>query len=153
MAEVLSLAVRTVHVLAMAALLGGAVATWLVAREGLADPLAVAARYEWAFWGAVGVLVATGVGNLGALGPPGPGSAWGRTLTWKLGLVAAFVLGSLVRTLAVVRATGGAGVGDATATPAADAQSEARTFTRRAYALTAWAVLALVVLAEVLAHG
>lgn len=144
MAGSLQVAVRTLHVLGMAVLLGGAGALWYAARRGNGTALSFASPYEWAFWGALGVMVVTGVGNLGALGAPGPESRWGTILIVKLTIVVAFVLGSLVRTVAVARmdvANGGQQAGSAT------------TFCRRAYGATAGALLALVVLAEVLAHG
>ncbi|WP_226021979.1 CopD family protein [Halomicrobium salinisoli] len=136
MAGVLHLAVRTLHVLGAVALLGGAAALWIAARDR-APSRGHVRRYEWTFWGVLGVVVATGVGNAGALGPPGPDTRWGAVLTVKLALVVALVLGSLVRTLAV-----------ATAGDAADGR-----FYRRAYGATTAVLAVLVVLAEVLAHG
>jgi hypothetical protein len=149
MAKSLHLAVRTLHVLGMAVLLGGAGALWYAARRGDGAVLSLAGPYEWAFWGALGVMVVTGVGNLGALGAPGPGTRWGTVLLVKLTVVAAFVLGSLVRTAAVARLArddDSGGGGDS-------AGSATTTFVRRAYGATTGALLALVVLAEVLAHG
>jgi len=139
MSEFLHIAVRTVHVLCMAGLVGGAATVWLSARRRLDGSLVLAQTYEWGFWAALGVLVATGIGNLGALGAPGPATRWGEVLLVKLSLVALFVLASAVRTLAVVRI-------DAGSTAAID-------WHRRAYGLTTVALLALVALAEVLAHG
>ena len=61
------------------------------------------------FWDAIGVVVATGAGNLGALAPavPPTDTTWGRTLAVKLGGVAALVIGSIVQT-AMVEALFGA---------------------------------------------
>jgi hypothetical protein len=95
--------------------------------------------YEWLFWGAAGVLVATGVGNLGAFAPAIPGGPWARLLAGKLGLVAIALVASLVRTLLVTRARAGTPV-DAGAL-------------RRAYGLTAIAFGVVAALAVVLAHG
>jgi len=140
MSESLHLAVRTVHVLGMAVLLGGAGLVWLAARQRIASITALARTYEWLFWGAFGVLVATGIGNLGALGAPGPATRWGQVVLVKLSLVALFVVASAVRTLAVAR------IGDTA--PVAVA-----TWHERAYGATALSLLGLVALAEVLAHG
>lgn len=81
-------AVRAAHVLAMGVMLGGsALCLWALARRHpSAGPLL--RGYEWLFWGALGVSVATGVGNLGAFGetPPAPSTGWGAAFQWKLGL-------------------------------------------------------------------
>lgn len=101
-----ALALRSVHVAAMATAFGGAVlVTWLAWRAPRERVLDVAIRYEQLFWLAAGVLVMTGVGNVGAYGPalPAPTSAWGRTFIAKLTLVAILVLLSLPRSLAVLR--------------------------------------------------
>lgn len=143
----LHLLVRSLHVLAVTVLLGGAVFAWLALRrfdrprEGSAAR-DVAVAYEWLFWGAVGVLVMTGVGNLGAFAPnlPDGGTAWGRTLSLKLAVVIAFLLGSVVRTLGV----------------SAWSRGEARAVPdgiRTSYAATTAALVVLLALAEVLAHG
>ena len=134
---VLHLLVRTVHVLGMVALLGGSAATWYGLRSGAPPSLPV--RYEWLFWGATGAMFVTGVGNLGALGAPGPGTRWGTVLTVKIALVTAFVVGSALRTLVVVRLR-------ARGATAADAL-------RRLYGATTLTLLVVVALAEVLAHG
>lgn len=144
MVQLVSLAIRTLHVLAVAVLVGGTLALWYGYRSSVLATLQPARTYEWLFWAALGVLVLTGVGNLGALGAPGPATDWGRTLLAKLLLVLAVVLGSAVRTLAVVR-TGDWRVGR-------PGETDARPF-GRAYGVTAGALLVLVVLAEVLAHG
>ena len=91
-------AVRLVHTLGMGVLLGGALVV-AMAR----DPRAAAVPYEWAFWIAMGVQVATGVGNVGALGDPGLATRWGLTFAWKLGLVVALLLASAARALALPR--------------------------------------------------
>lgn len=140
MATALHTAVRALHVVAAALLVGGSAATWNALRNGdAAQSLLV--QFEWAFWPTVGVLPVTGVGNLGALGPPGPATRWGAVLTAKLGVVLLLVFGSAVRTLAVL------------AHERRDRPPAAGTALRRGYAATAVTLLALVVLAEVLAHG
>lgn len=123
------LAVRWLHVLAMATMLGGALLLAL-ARE---RPLAQARAYEAAFWAAAGVAVLTGVGNVGEYGEGVPVAAtrWGRALGVKLALVGALLVGSALRTLVVSRG----------AAP------------RGAYASTAAALAVIALVAEVLAHG
>jgi uncharacterized membrane protein len=143
MSSALHLFVRLVHVLAMAIILGGAAFAWQAIRGGGSNPHRTMRRFEWAFWGAIGLLVATGVGNLGALGPPGPSTRWGTVLTVKLIAVFAFLLLSIVRSLAVLQ------LGDA------DGASETPAFDRlrTLYAGTVWWLVLTVALAEVLAHG
>jgi putative copper export protein len=135
----LHLAVRVVHVVGMVVLLGGATFVWYELGRRPGDSLSLPVQFEWAFWAAMGAMVVTGVGNLGALGPPGPATDWGAVLLGKLLVVAGFVVGSFVRTVAVVRL-------HARNDPPTDALG-------RSYGLTAATALAVVVLAEVLAHG
>jgi hypothetical protein len=136
------LAVRWLHVLAMAVALGGAALAWAVlhaADDGAASALRVAATCETVFWGALGVVVATGVGNLGALAPAVPRGRWGATLLGKLGLVLVVLVGSAVRTAAVRRV--------------ARSPDPTTTTLERGYALTTLALVVVLALAEVLAHG
>jgi hypothetical protein len=138
----LAIAIRWLHVAAMAMALGGALlVAWLAFREPADRVVAVAVRYEQAFWLAAGVLVMTGVGNLGAFGTglPQPGTGWGATFTTKLLLVALVIAGSLPRTLAV-------------ALPALPALPSAATL-RALYAGTAVGLAAVAGLAVALAHG
>lgn len=140
------LAVRWLHVLGMALALGGALLAWASLRLDLSSPaaLAVATAYERLFWGAMGLLVMTGVGNLGALAPSIPGGEWRTTLSLKLLVVVVLLLGSFVRTLLVV-----------------DARDACRTSPEttdtgllcHSYAVTALLFGSALVLAEVLAHG
>ncbi|MGB9931111.1 CopD family protein [Haloarcula amylolytica] len=141
-----ALPIRTLHVLAMAALVGGTTVLWYSYRSGAITSLVPARQFEWLFWGGVGVLVFTGVGNLGALGPPGPGTDWGRTLLVKLTVVVGLVGGSVVRTLLLVQASDREGT-------AGDLSPPLRRTLSRAYGATAAVLLSIVVLAEVLAHG
>lgn len=144
-------AIRWAHLLGMAALFGGAVLCWgLLRRDAIhetpAATLSVSAAYEWLFWAGAGLLVLTGVGNLGAMAPaiPGPSTPWGTTFSIKLLGVLGLLLGSLVRTLGVV----GLVVGSPTRlAPVAFARL------RVGYAATAVYLLGVVLLAEVLAHG
>src|SRR5438876_11151530 len=113
--HVLHVAIRWLHVAAMATAFGGAITVLALApRPGVDSAsavLGVALRYEWLFWASAGVLAMTGIGNLAAFGAAllGPATNWGTTLVLKLGSVLALVLLSLPRTLAVARISGTAG--------------------------------------------
>jgi hypothetical protein len=141
--------VRLVHVAGMAVLLGGAVLAWAQLRTGTDDPLATAAAYEWLFWGVIGLVVLTGVGNLGAMAPavPGPGTDWGLTFAIKLAAVVGLLAGSLARTLAVARRRALADSSNERPCVASLGRLPA------VYAATVGYLLALVALAEVLARG
>lgn len=129
-----ALAVRALHVLAAALLLGGALLL-AVRREARPEEARV---YEWTFWAAAGVLVATGIGNLGAFGgsPPGSDSRWGRLLLVKLVGVLTLLPLSMARTLLVLRAD---------AAPVR--------LVRGAYAATAALAALVLLLGVTLAHG
>ncbi|WP_439027569.1 hypothetical protein [Haloarchaeobius sp. DT45] len=146
-----ALLVRLLHLLAVTVLVGGSVVVWLAFRSGTGSEsgvaahehlVALAASYEWLFWGALSVVVMTGVGNLGTLAPavPTTETRWGAVLALKLGVLLGFVLFSMARSLAVVRVRRfGLSGSQATLT--------------RAYGLTAGTLVLLLSLAEVLAHG
>lgn len=141
MAAVLDFLIRFVHVLGMAVVFGGAVFVWVALRVNDLDPLPLVNRYEWVFWATLGVMLVTGVGNLGALGSPAPTTRWGTLLTAKLLLVLVLVVGSFLRTLVVLRLRRyDSGYGSRASLP------------RQLYALTAGLLLLIVALAEVLAH-
>lgn len=103
--------VRMIHVLAATVLVASPLSMTLLtasARHAPSSPFAIlvlATRIEVAYWLAFGIIVATGVGNLGALGSglPDPGTTWGLTLTLKLLLVGALALFSAVRAIVVAR--------------------------------------------------
>ncbi len=150
--------VRWLHVVAAAVVLGGAGLAWWMVRDATRtdDPnrataaLSVSRAYEWGFWAALGIVVATGVGNLGALSPtvPGPDTDWGTTLSLKLVLVLTLLVGSVVRTILV------AGLSEHTAETAPEQPNSRRLVVLRpAYAITTFWLLAIVGFAEVLAHG
>jgi putative copper export protein len=107
--QVVHVAIRWLHVAAMATAFGGAISVLaLSTRPGVDSAsavVAVAIRYEWIFWAAAGVLAMTGIGNLAAFGAAlrGPSTDWGATFILKLGSVLVLVLLSLPRTLAVAR--------------------------------------------------
>ena len=148
------LAVRALHVLAMALVLGGATLTWWLFRqvrgasatptESAAAAFSVAAAYERGFWAAMGVLVMTGVGNLGSLAPyvPAAETEWGTAFAVKLALVLGVLALSLVRTLVVARYR-----------RVESARGRGLRTLRLGYGATALSLAALVALAEVLAHG
>jgi uncharacterized membrane protein len=148
--EPLSLFVRWIHVVGMAAILGGALLVWwLTARPlridaGTHARLEIARRYEWIFWAAIGVQAMTGVGNLGAFGQglPAPTTAWGVRLTVKLVVVLALALFSVPRTLAV-----------AVLMNRPSAESGRSQLVPSLYAGTVMLVLLVVGLAVWLAHG
>ena len=105
------IAVRTLHVLAATVLVGGPLSMTLLTaatrrdRPAPAAILAIATRTEVAYWLAFGIIVATGIGNLGALGNglPASGTTWGTTLTLKLITVIALALFSAVRAIVIAR--------------------------------------------------
>ncbi|MBT5775711.1 MAG: hypothetical protein HOH95_15185 [Dehalococcoidia bacterium] len=103
--------VRMIHVLAATVLVGGPVSITLLATSTRRDRLPPAAilglatRIEVAYWLAFAIIVATGIGNLGALGSglPNPDTDWGRTFVVKLLIVAALALFSAVRAIVIAR--------------------------------------------------
>lgn len=134
-----ALVVRWLHVAAMAATFGGAIlVTWLALRRD-DHLLAIAVRYEQVFWAGIGVLVMTGVGNLGAFGLalPAPSTSWGANFTTKLLFVVALVALSLPRSLVVSRAARGGGSGPL----------------RALYGATVLVFATILALATLLAHG
>lgn len=146
----MSLAVRIVHLLGMGMLFGGAALTWghversrRLDREG--SPLEwIGWRYERLFWPAAGIVVLTGVGNVGAMAPavPGPGTDWGSTFAVKIAAVIVFLVGSMLRTALVwaIHRDPKTAIGDAAVI-------------RVAYAATTVWLGGVVVLAVVVAHG
>ncbi|MDQ2912723.1 MAG: hypothetical protein M3T56_05645 [Chloroflexota bacterium] len=145
----LHVAIRWLHVAAMATAFGGAIIVLTLSARPGADTasavVSVAMRYEWMFWAAAGVLAMTGIGNLAAFGAGllGPATNWGTTLLLKLGSVLTLVVLSLPRTFAVARmgASHEALPGGAVITP------------RNLYAATTGAFAVILALAVWLAHG
>jgi hypothetical protein len=140
--QAIAFAIRWVHVVAMAAAFGGAIlVTWLTWRAPADRLLDLAIRYEQLFWAAAGVLVMTGVGNLGAFGSglPEPATEWGSTFTAKLWFIAALAALSLPRSLAVLGLAAAA-----TSTPGLSL--------RTLYSATTAALAVIVALAIGLAH-
>ncbi len=103
-------AVRYVHIVSVALLSGGALTVCAVSASSAAitEPkpaLMLAVAYERAFWLAAGVMVATGVSNLGMKGDGvlGRDTAWGAALFVKLTGVAFLLMLSLIRSDFVAR--------------------------------------------------
>jgi uncharacterized membrane protein len=106
--------VRWLHVTSVAFVFGGALLIFILLHFATANRDASARRllfdlmraFEWGSWASLGVVIATGAGNLAHFGEslPEPRSEWGRELTLKLGLVLAFLVLSAVRTLTVTTA-------------------------------------------------
>jgi len=148
-AHVLHVAIRWVHVAAMATAFGGAITVLALSTRPGADSAeavtAVAVRYEWLFWAAAGVLAMTGIGNLAAFGAAllGPATNWGATLLLKLGSVLALVVLSLPRTLAVARISASTG---------RTAPGSVTTL-RNLYGATSGAFAVILAIAVWLAHG
>jgi hypothetical protein len=141
----LSVAIRWLHVAAMALAFGGAVLLAIAARsprriDGL---LEIASSYERTFWLAAGVLVMTGVGNAAAFGVqlPAPDTRWGVTFLVKLLGVGGLMLLSAPRTVAVAHL----------AVEALDAH--AASVLARLYGATAILLIAILAAAVWLAHG
>jgi hypothetical protein len=82
----------------------------------------------------------TGVGNLGAFAPTLPGGRWRTTLDAKLALLVVVLVGSAVRVRLLSRVR-------------REPSAAATAVLRRAYGATAVGLVALLTLAEVLAHG
>ena len=150
----LSLFTRWVHMLSMAALLGGALLMWWLAggwqpweseEEGRLL-LFGARRYEWLFWISIGLLTLTGIGNLGAFGSdlPAGGSGWGIRFVVKLFLVLILIAFSLFRSLFV----GGLWHNQNRIEPSGIVK-----VARALYAATTLLALAILLLAVFLAHG
>jgi putative copper export protein len=146
--HLVSVLVRWAHVAAMASVLGGAILLWgltLRRRDRVAPEVVaqLARTYEWIFWAAMGLLVMTGVGNLGAFGDqlPRPQTRWGETLTLKLVAVLALVVASVPRTLLVAAMAGGRPSVFRGKVPAA------------VYGLTTLALASVLGIATFLAHG
>jgi putative copper export protein len=146
--HVLHVAIRWLHVAAMATAFGGAVMVLALSTRPGVDTanavIGVAIRYEWMFWAAAGVLAMTGIGNLAAFGAAllGPATNWGTTLLLKLGTVLALVVLSLPRTFTVARLSASG--------PTAP---NAVTTLRNVYGTTAGAFALILALAVWLTHG
>jgi putative copper export protein len=146
--NVVHVAIRWLHVAAMATAFGGAITVLALSTKPGPDSanavLSVAIRYEWMFWAAAGVLAMTGIGNLAAFGAAllGPATNWGATLVLKLGSVLTLVVLSLPRTLAVARMSSTGGAAPASVTTV-----------RSLYGATTATFALILALAVWLAHG
>ena len=98
----MSYLIRLLHVGTASFLIGGAILILILYFRSRSQPgtedwrwlLDAMSAYEWGFWAAIGLIVATGIGNIGAFGDglPDPDSTWGRDFTAKLSLALAFVV-------------------------------------------------------------
>jgi hypothetical protein len=136
------LLVRIVHVLTAAVVLGVPVTLAVMLRiSPRSEVIArVGGSFERLQWAALGVMVATGVGNLSASdeGLPPFDSRWGRTMTVKLAMVLGLLMLSAIRTFVVA------------------SHSMPHASPRRVsdwYAITGTAAVLVVVASEVLAYG
>lgn len=127
-----ALTVRWIHFVGLATILGGAIAVALPPTPSIV----LARRYEYIFWGAIGLVVVSGIGNVGYLAPSVPefGSRWGQLFALKLLVVFGLIVMSLVRTGIIV-------------------QTLDESPDRRWYALTALWTILLVAIAVVMVRG
>ncbi len=110
--------VRSLHVGSASFVLGGAILLIIVFYLSRSDSLSTSVMlklmqaYEWGFWAAMGLIVATGIGNVAYLGAaiPGAESEWGMKFLAKLGLFAALLLLSAVRVMVIQLVKGAASV-------------------------------------------
>jgi uncharacterized membrane protein len=149
----MSYLVRWLHVTSVAFVFGGALLIFILLHFASGNRDASARRvifdlmraFEWGSWASLGLVIATGVGNLAHFGAtlPEPRSEWGRELTLKLGLVLAFLVFSAVRTLAVATAAN---------LPAASPAPRLQRRLATLYGVTAALTGAIVAVAIALAH-
>jgi uncharacterized membrane protein len=107
----LPLLTRLLHVTAMAYLFGGALLLWVLFRiftpqlpnDRQIFILKAAEIYETGSWMALGLVVLSGVGNLGFFGEglPGVETTWGTRLALKLITLFLYLLFALYRTLLI----------------------------------------------------
>ncbi len=145
--------VRLVHLSSASLLFGGALLIFILlylSKRKPGDPgwpviQDVMRIYEWAAWLSLGLIVATGIGNLGHYGDalPGPRTEWGRELTVKLGLILVFLFVSAMRTLTVLMAASEA---------VSSAPARVVNTLRNLYGATAVFVAGIVAIAVSLAH-
>lgn len=142
-----TLGVRALHVLAATLAVGIPVGLSFVLAAGPAPDVVerLVWRAERVQWVALGVLLATGVGNLAAFGDglPDVSSSWARVLFVKLGFVLLLLVVSAVRTFVI------AGI----RTRSAPGRGATRGTLGRWYAGTGGLGMAIVGLAIALAHG
>lgn len=102
--------VRSIHVGSVTFVLGGALLLVLIFYLNRSTPLSstdvllkLMEAYEYGFWAATGLIVATGIGNIAHFGDglPGVDSTWGGRFALKLALVGVLLALSAVRVLAL----------------------------------------------------
>lgn len=146
---------RWVHVAAMAVIFGGSILLWAAARRyrslsedqpGGKALLLLSKQYEWFFWGGLGLLALTGIGNLGNFGAnlPGPISPWGGRLLTKLTLVLLLALFSAIRTWVV------AGLGAGAEDPPS---AKTASMLQKLYGGTSLFIIVILLLAVSLSHA
>ncbi len=175
-------AVRLVHTVAAALVVGGTVLLWAqlalpqargdgghtrdpgnTATTGVSPVAPVTlwgcVAYEWGCWTALGLLVMTGIGNLAVFGAalPGAETDWGQRLLFKLAGVAVLVLFSAWRTLVVARHAGPWPVLGLAPAPSSEPSRNARRGSpgrtlRNVYGVTALLSTGVLALAAWLAH-
>jgi uncharacterized membrane protein len=103
-------AVRYIHIASVTLLLGGSalLCAWslsLKQEHGAASVVQAASTFEWMFWSIAGVLVLTGVSNLGLKGDGlmPPNTSWGTALTIKLTTALILLAFSLTRSDIIIR--------------------------------------------------
>ncbi|HEX6305124.1 MAG TPA: hypothetical protein VFZ76_13100 [Anaerolineales bacterium] len=146
---------RWVHVASMAVIFGGSFLMWAAARRyrsgeeylsGSKGLLWLSTQYEWFFWGGLGLLALTGVGNIGNFGAslPGTNSAWGSRLLAKLIVGLVLALFSSVRTWVIAWLN---------RREEDLAISRTASLIQNLYAGTTLVIIAILVLAVSLSHG
>jgi hypothetical protein len=143
-------AVRYVHVVAAATLIGGATLVALIAVASGRDACAtgwlpeLAVAYEWVFWTVMTTSVVTGISNLGLKGDGllPPATQWGRALTVKLASGLVVLMFSAMRTDVVLRCRDVSTAGE-----------RVRRMFASLYAATASALLTILWVGLGLAHG
>lgn len=133
--------VRGLHVLSSGLVLGGAAMIWLALRVTPAVSVRLLWWFEAIFWGTIGILVFTGLGNIAGFGLPTVETDRGRILLVKLSVILAVVAGSVIRTFVVVEL---------------DRREQTETANHRLrwlYAATAWAVAFVIIAAGVFVRG
>ena len=133
--------VRAVHVLSGGFLFGGSVLLYLAFHAEGAVSRSVLAWFEALFWGVLGALVFTGLGNAAGFGVPPVETDRGSVLAAKFSVLGAVVLISVLRTSAIL-AVGERGQ---SAVPGRRL--------RKLYALTALGLAVIVFLAGVYVRG
>lgn len=133
--------VRAVHVLSGGFLFGGSALLYLAFHAEDAVSRSILAWFEALFWGVLGALVFTGLGNAAGFGVPPVETDRGSVLAAKFGVLAAVVVISVLRTSAVLT------LGER------DQSTVSGRRLRKLYVLTALGLATIVLLAGVYVRG